>query len=394
MSSCDNNVNINIKDLPQVFNIASGDFLIVENDQGTNIIDFKDIIITPEQTSFSTGLSTLTTAVNTLSAELKIVSNAALPSIMNVRLSLDPNTPTPTTSRINLSATNLYIHPYKGDVVTLYNTTLSAWQVYDFNTPIATSIRSICDSINTTYDIYLSVVNDTFTITSRPWTNQNPGINDFQLPTETQFIDGVALHPSDRSKRLIGCLRTTTAGTSEYSFGNTAGIGVSGSHPRFFVWNMYNRQPEPFSILDNGSGGQGWVTTNLGGNAPDNGPFEMFGGSNSFNRVSFITREPVVLNLTSTHLVSGINADPYYFAYSLNDFTPTVSDIFASTPGAPIMQGYSAAQPMVFTSTLRIPAGYHFVQLVTMTTLGQNYRFYTWREDRNSFGTIGTIQDI
>jgi len=81
MSSCDNNVNINIKDLPQVFNIASGDFLIVENDQGTNIIDFKDIIITPEQTSFNVSVSSLQSSVTTLSSDFAKVSNAALPSV-------------------------------------------------------------------------------------------------------------------------------------------------------------------------------------------------------------------------------------------------------------------------------------------------------------------------
>jgi len=314
---------------------------------------------------------------------------------MNIRLSLDPSSPTPTTSRINLSATTLYIHPFKGDQVTLYDTTLSAWQLYDFpKDPIGVSISSICNAINTTYDIYLSRVNDTFSITSRPWSDQNTGNNNFQLDTETQFVDGIALHPTDRSKRLIGCLRTTTLGTSEYSFGNTAGIGVSGSHPRFFVWNAYNRQPETFSILDNRGVSQGWTTTNLGANAENNGPFEMFGGTGTFNRVSFISREPVIVNLTSTHLVSGTQTDPYYFAYSLNDFTPTVSEIFQNTPGAPIMQGYSATQPMVFTSTLRIPAGYNFIQLVTMTSTDKPYRFYTWGGDRNSFGTIGTVQDV
>ena len=392
MSSCDNNVYINIKDLPQVFNITGGDYLVVENEQGTNIIDFKDVIITADQTSFSVGLSALESAVNILSSDLKTISNAALPSIMNVRLSLDSTTPSPTLSLTGTNASTLYVHPFKGDTVTLYNTSLSAWQAYDFTAPLGVSLASICNIANTCYDIYLSRVDDAFSVTSRSWSDQNPGNNNFTSTTETTFIDGIALHPTDVTKRLIGSIRTTSAGISEYSFGNTAAVGVSGSHPKFFVWNMYNREPVPFSILDNRGVDQGWTTTSLGQNASANGPFEKFGGTTD-NRVSFISREPVMLNLNSTHFVVGASLSSFYFTYALNLETPTVSELLTNMPGIPILED-KANQAMTHSTSLRILPGYNFIQLASMTYTGQDVTFETWGGNRHSYGTTGVIQNI
>jgi len=392
MSSCDNNVYINIRDLPQVFNVNGGDFLVVENAQGTSIIDFKDVIITTDQTTFGDSLSALGTAVNTLSSELKIVSNAALPGIMNVRLSLDPNTPTPTVSLTGSNASILYVHPYKGDTVTLYDNSLSAWQAYSFNTALGVSLNGICNEANVSYDIYLSIKDDAFKVTSRSWTNQNPGANDFTLPTETNFIDGIPLHPTDNSQRLIGSLRTTSAGVSEYNFGNTASLGMSGSHPKFFVWNMYNREPVPFSILDNRGVNQGWTTTTLGQNASADGPFEKFGGTID-NKVSFISREPVTLNLNSTHYVQSASLSAYYFAYSLNLETPTVSQLINNLPGIPIYEG-SPNHPVSHSSSLRILPGYNYIQLVSMTYYLENVTYLTWGGGRRSYGTSGVIQAI
>lgn len=394
MASCDNNVYINIKDLPQIFNIADGNFLVVENEQGTNIIDFKDIIISPEQTTFSTSLTSLRSSVTTLSTDLKAVSNIALPSIMNIRLSLDANVPA--TIRESIEASNtLYVHPFKGNTVTLYDVSLSAWRVYDFSSVLGISLASICNLSNTNYDIYLNRINDTFKISSRVWSYQQPGYNNFTHPDETTYIDGIALHPTDLSKRLIGCVRTTNPGISEYSYGNTAGPGISGSHPKLFIWNMYNREPVPFSIIDNRGQGGTWSTTTLGQNASANGPFEKFGGTID-NRVSFISREPVTLNLNSTHFVVGNSLSSFYFAYALNLETPTVGQLLTNMPGIPILED-KPNQALTHSCSLRILPGYNFIQLVSMTypiVSNDPVKFEMWGNDRKSYGTVGMIQDI
>jgi len=393
MASCDSKTYTNIRDLPQTFNITSGDYLIVENPQGTNIIDFKDVILPIEQTTYADTISALEVNVAALSAELKIVSNAALPSIMNVRMSLSPNTPTPTTSLTGSNAGTLYVHPFKGDTVTLYDTALSAWKAYTYNTVIGTPLVNICSIADTCYDIYLGIKGGAFEITSRPWSNQTVGPNNFISTAETNYIDGIALHPTDRSKRLIGSIRTTIAGQSEYSFGTTAAVGISGTHPKLFVWNMYNREPVSFSILDNRGIDQGWTTTTLGQNGAADGPFERFGGTSN-NKVSFIAREPVIINLNSIHFVQIIGAAyGYYFAYSLNLETPTVSQMLASAPGVPIFETYSGSA-MAQGVSFRILPGYNYVQLVSMTYAGQSVRYWTWGGNRHSYGTTGVIQNI
>ena len=43
---------VNIKGLPRVEEIAEGNLLIVENEQGTNTLDFVNFVIGPNNTSF------------------------------------------------------------------------------------------------------------------------------------------------------------------------------------------------------------------------------------------------------------------------------------------------------------------------------------------------------
>lgn len=51
----------NIKDLPQLEEIIEGNYLIVENEIGTNIIDFADFVVGPDNVSFYNVIQTLST---------------------------------------------------------------------------------------------------------------------------------------------------------------------------------------------------------------------------------------------------------------------------------------------------------------------------------------------
>lgn len=86
-----NSVGINIKQLPQINTVQSGDYLVVETVEGTGIIDYKDVVIDLEQTSFQptidslvTGVVALSTNFNTLSSNIysdlsdKLVGNVAV----------------------------------------------------------------------------------------------------------------------------------------------------------------------------------------------------------------------------------------------------------------------------------------------------------------------------
>lgn len=67
MASCNTVAYTNIKNLAQVYNIEQGDYLIVETEQGTQIIDFANFIIPLENTTFSAVITGLVTDVTTLS---------------------------------------------------------------------------------------------------------------------------------------------------------------------------------------------------------------------------------------------------------------------------------------------------------------------------------------
>ena len=304
-------------------------------------------------------------------------------NIMNIRMSLSNTTAITTTDIIN--ATNLYIHPYNGAVVSLWNTTKNRWELKQFSSIITVSLASLAAITN--YDIYLHFSSGSFQVEFVPWSSQVAG----SAPPTTGSQNGVLVKTGEPNKRLIGCLRTTNAGQTEVSFGRTAAVG--GSHPKLFVWNLYNQHPVSFSILETGTvngysaGLNGWTSTAAGATAAANGPFERFGGAN--NKISFISRAPQAVNLNTTTFNK--NAIAYYFTYSLNLETPTVAQFFSQTPGIPIYEGGQAGEAVVPAYTNTIVPGYHYIQLVSMTYAAQTQVYITWTGDRHSYGTIGTL---
>jgi hypothetical protein len=363
----------NILDLPRTLNIDDGDFLIVETLDGTRILDFEDLIIPLQNTTFAGTLSSIQQSLESMS------------SIMNVRLSLSPSAATTTTS---ITSNTLYVHPYKGSYVTLYSTDTNTWQTYKFNNIISAPLADICNQADTCYDIYLSNTSGTFALTSRPWTNSSVGSVNFNISNETQYIDGIPVHPSDANKRLIGTIRTTLAGTTEVSRGTTSEVG--GSHPKVFVWNQYNREPLNFSILEQGttvSGVYTWSSTT--GSPSANSQFGAFGGSN--NRISFIVREPtnVIMN-TQLFALSSVSS---YLTCSLDNPAPSASELRQQTPGLLITQN-SASGAVTHNFNHIIQPGNHFIQLVEVvsnSTTPQKYIVWGIDADRNSGGTTGII---
>lgn len=70
-----NSVGINIKQLPQINTVQSGDYLIVETPEGTGIIDYQDVVIDLEQTSFQPTIESLVTGVVALSTNFSTLSS-------------------------------------------------------------------------------------------------------------------------------------------------------------------------------------------------------------------------------------------------------------------------------------------------------------------------------
>ena len=63
---------INIKDLPQTLEITDGDFLVVEQLDGTYILDYADLILEPEKTAISTLVYSIETDVADLSSSMAV----------------------------------------------------------------------------------------------------------------------------------------------------------------------------------------------------------------------------------------------------------------------------------------------------------------------------------
>lgn len=66
------NTYLNIKELPEISDVISGDFLIVETPNATSILDFANFVITLDNTTFSDIITTNTT--NTLLLSSQVIS--------------------------------------------------------------------------------------------------------------------------------------------------------------------------------------------------------------------------------------------------------------------------------------------------------------------------------
>lgn len=71
---------VNIKSLPATYDVNVGDYLIVETTTGTRIIDFKDFLITLDNTTFKSIIEAQSTAIIELSTTVNslLSANASL----------------------------------------------------------------------------------------------------------------------------------------------------------------------------------------------------------------------------------------------------------------------------------------------------------------------------
>ena len=68
-------IGINIKQLPQINTVQAGDFIIIETPDGTGVVDYNDIIINLDQTSFQDTIESLVNTTISLSAQYASLSS-------------------------------------------------------------------------------------------------------------------------------------------------------------------------------------------------------------------------------------------------------------------------------------------------------------------------------
>lgn len=61
------NAKINIKDLPQIQQISNGDYLVVESNDGTYILDYENLILGVENTAITAAVQQNSTDISTIS---------------------------------------------------------------------------------------------------------------------------------------------------------------------------------------------------------------------------------------------------------------------------------------------------------------------------------------
>lgn len=158
----------------------------------------------------------------------------AIKSVVNLRLSLASGSAVPSGNQLN--STNIFLHPYNGNEVALYSTASLRWQVVRFSS-VQTFSLATASSANTNYDIYLynsgSTLAPVLAVEYVPWGNDT-------TPPTRDVQDGVIVRNNNPARRLIGVVRTTSAGTSTIDLGGTITGANSANYPRVFLANLYN----------------------------------------------------------------------------------------------------------------------------------------------------------
>lgn len=158
----------------------------------------------------------------------------AVKSVINLRISLSSSNPVPNSNQID--STNLYVHPYNGNEIALYSTASLRWQVVRFS-GVKTFSLAEANNADTNYDIYLrnsgTSLAPTLAVAYVAWAN------DTTPPTRSNQ-DGVLVRNGNPGQRLIGVVRTTTAGTSTIDLGGTIIGSQSTNFPKIYLSNLYN----------------------------------------------------------------------------------------------------------------------------------------------------------
>ena len=119
--------SISIKQLPRIEEVNTGDLFLIQTPSSSNTLDFKDLIIGLENTTFANTISTFNTNIEILSADVGSLS-----------AKVDTNTDNIVIANDNISANTLNIDINTADIAT--NTADIATNV--------TSIEDISDSVD------------------------------------------------------------------------------------------------------------------------------------------------------------------------------------------------------------------------------------------------------
>ena len=174
--------------------------------------------------------NTLAISPNTLAG---IVSDT-IKRVVNCRLSASKLTAvldqdvSPTTS--------IYLHPFNGAELAVYDISLKRWRVIPFSGIVELPLTN-CPKPNTTYDLYLNVqttgTKDSIELTAVEWPNDT-------TPPARDRQDGVLVRKGLPGQRYMAVLRTTAGGTTEINLGALLNSSQADRFPKIYLANAYN----------------------------------------------------------------------------------------------------------------------------------------------------------
>jgi hypothetical protein len=153
------------------------------------------------------------------------ITGSAAPKINNFRLTLTPNVPV-TTSDVT-GASTLYLTPYNGNQIALYNGT--TWELL---TTAQVSLALSGLTSGRPYDVFAWNNAGTVTLETLVWTN------DTTRATALAYQDGVLVRSGSTTRRYLGTFYSTGTTTTEDSAANR------------YLWNYYHRAKRPMTVFD------------------------------------------------------------------------------------------------------------------------------------------------
>jgi len=183
----------------------------------------NDIAVTPAGLTGALGSA----IKGTVSARLSLSSTSSTPIHI-----ADPTGENPTTGN------TLYLHPYKGNDIALFNPASGRWQLLQLTATKTFLLNSFSlAAIERNYDIYLynngTINNPDLRLDLVAWPS------DRVAPTRSTR-DGVLVKENTPSHRYMGVIRVDTSARSRMNLGGTLAGSQSAFYPKAWLSNFYN----------------------------------------------------------------------------------------------------------------------------------------------------------
>lgn len=227
-----------------------------------------------------------------------------MPSINECRLTLETGVAVSTTDQ--LAKTSVFLTPYRGNRLALYNGT--SWGLYALTADASLALGTLTSGKN--YDIFAYDSSGTVTLElSSAWTNDTTRADALALQ------DNVLCKSGTLTRRYLGTMRTVSTTATADSGGLTGTTNVGGTR---FLWNHSNRVVRSMQVIDTTSSWDYTTATWRQARAQTG------------NRVEYVVGDAAVYVRASLDVSVSLASNPSSVAVAVGvDSTTTPSQLYA-----------------------------------------------------------------